>query len=59
MPPKRVQGAGRTLSEPGFASSTFSSITSSENRSVVTAIGLFAVGVAFLHSSWSEYLLPA
>ncbi|KAF2457794.1 hypothetical protein BDY21DRAFT_371349 [Lineolata rhizophorae] len=33
-------------------------ITSSENRTVVTAVGLFAVGVAFLHSSWSEILLP-
>ncbi|KAF2191334.1 hypothetical protein K469DRAFT_720328 [Zopfia rhizophila CBS 207.26] len=59
MPPKSIhQGKGRTLQEPSYARTAMQSITSQENRSVVTAIGLFAVGVAFLHSSWSEILLP-
>ncbi|KAJ4305205.1 hypothetical protein N0V90_000736 [Kalmusia sp. IMI 367209] len=60
MSPKVVKG-GRTLgsSEPNFASGAYQTVMSKENRSVVTAIGMFAVGVAFLHSSWAEILLPA
>ncbi|KAK3203493.1 hypothetical protein GRF29_112g1481867 [Pseudopithomyces chartarum] len=58
MPPKTARG-GRTLAEPNFATSTYQSIMSKENRSVVTAIGLFAIGVTFLHSSWAEILIPA
>ncbi|CBX99970.1 hypothetical protein LEMA_uP075590.1 [Plenodomus lingam JN3] len=59
MPPKHIQGKGRTLKEPNFAQSTLRALTSAENRSVVGAIGLFAIGVTFLHSSWAEILLPA
>ncbi|KAF2000062.1 hypothetical protein P154DRAFT_522852 [Amniculicola lignicola CBS 123094] len=57
MPPK-IQGKGRTVAEPSYAASIYQTIASSENRSVVTSIGMFAIGVAFLHSSWSELLLP-
>ncbi|KAH7552474.1 hypothetical protein BM1_08425 [Bipolaris maydis] len=65
MPPKYMTGKGRTVQEPSFASSTISAFTSKENRSIVTAAGMFAwgadedLGVAFLHSSWAEILLPA
>ncbi|OAL00684.1 hypothetical protein IQ06DRAFT_293957 [Phaeosphaeriaceae sp. SRC1lsM3a] len=59
MPPKQVSGKGRTLAEPSFAQSTLRAFTDKENRSVVTAVGLFAIGVTFLHSSWAEILLPA
>ncbi|KAF1836197.1 hypothetical protein BDW02DRAFT_628955 [Decorospora gaudefroyi] len=59
MPPKQMTGKGRAVAEPSFASSTVQAFTSAENRSVVTAIGLFAIGVTFLHSSWAEMLLPA
>ncbi|KAF2852992.1 hypothetical protein T440DRAFT_445884 [Plenodomus tracheiphilus IPT5] len=59
MPPKHIQGKGRTLNEPNFAQSALQAFTSAENRSVVGAIGMFAVGVTFLHSSWAEILLPA
>ncbi|KAF3050209.1 hypothetical protein E8E11_008744 [Didymella keratinophila] len=59
MPPKQLNGKGRTVAEPSFAQSTIQGLTSAENRSVVTAIGLFAIGVTFLHSSWAEILLPA
>ncbi|PVI06214.1 hypothetical protein DM02DRAFT_515187 [Periconia macrospinosa] len=58
MPPK-IAGKGRTLAEPSFAQSTYQYFTSKENRSVVTAVGMFAIGVTFLHSSWAEILLPA
>jgi hypothetical protein len=38
-----MTGKGRTLNEPSLASSTISAFTSKENRSIVTAAGLFAV----------------
>ncbi|KAF3042386.1 hypothetical protein E8E12_006739 [Didymella heteroderae] len=59
MAPKQINGKGRTVAEPSFAQTTIQGLTSAENRSVVTAIGLFAIGVTFLHSSWAEILLPA
>jgi hypothetical protein len=61
MPPKRVQAGGRSnaAEAAGYGRSAVSSLTSAENRGVVSAIGLFVIGVAFLHSSWSEILLPA
>ncbi|KZM28386.1 ATP-dependent peptidase [Ascochyta rabiei] len=60
MPPKQLNGkGGRPSAEPSFARNTIQGLTSPENRSVVTAIGLFAIGVTFLHSSWAEILLPA
>lgn len=49
MPPKTARG-GRTLAEPNFATSTYQSIMSKENRSVVTAIGLFAVSASMTHA---------
>ncbi|KAF2738190.1 hypothetical protein EJ04DRAFT_509854 [Polyplosphaeria fusca] len=58
MPPKTVKSRQQAR-EPSYASNTLAMFTDKENRGVVTAIGLFAVGVAFLHSSWSEILLPA
>ncbi|ORY02951.1 hypothetical protein BCR34DRAFT_492740 [Clohesyomyces aquaticus] len=58
MPPKGIKPRAPTA-EPNYARSVVQGLTSPDNRSVVTAIGLFAVGVAFLHSSWSEILLPA
>ncbi|KAI4665087.1 uncharacterized protein J4E79_003387 [Alternaria viburni] len=42
MPPKQMTGKGRTLNEPSFASSTISAFTSKDNRSIVTAAGMFA-----------------
>jgi hypothetical protein len=38
-----MTGKGRTVAEPSFASSTVQAFTSKENRSIVTAAGLFAV----------------
>ncbi|KAF1921097.1 hypothetical protein BDU57DRAFT_509708 [Ampelomyces quisqualis] len=59
MPPKQGHGKGRTLAEPSFVRTTLRAFADKENRSVVTAVGMFAIGVAFLHSSWAEILLPA
>jgi len=50
MPPKRTPiGRGVQAAEPGYGKSVLSGLTSAENRSVVTAIGMFAV-------SWSWFL---
>ncbi|KAF1825983.1 uncharacterized protein K489DRAFT_376376 [Dissoconium aciculare CBS 342.82] len=59
MAPKgRGLPGGRAPAQQGFASTAYQAITSSDNRSVVTSIAFFAAGVAFLSSSWSEFLLP-
>ncbi|KAL1301789.1 hypothetical protein AAFC00_005984 [Neodothiora populina] len=52
MPPKRQQ------QQQGYARTILNELSSPDNRSVVTAVTVFATGVAFLHSSWSEILLP-
>ena len=54
MPPKQVNyGKGRTLNEPNFAQSAFHAITSSDNRSVVTAIGMFAVRISTIPMAYA------
>ncbi|KAK3112108.1 hypothetical protein LTR53_011948 [Teratosphaeriaceae sp. CCFEE 6253] len=61
MPPKRQIGGtaiGRPAPREGYARRVIAELTSPENRSVVTSIAFFAAGIAFLHSSWSEVLLP-
>ncbi|PKS07472.1 hypothetical protein jhhlp_006076 [Lomentospora prolificans] len=63
MPPKQqrivVQRAGGPGPQPqGFFSSTYSTLTSPENASVVRSILAFGAAVAVLSSSWAELLLP-
>ncbi|KJX92485.1 hypothetical protein TI39_contig5847g00004 [Zymoseptoria brevis] len=66
MPPKPSSrsaiGPGRTTGQQrggfSYARDTMNWVANPENRTVVTAVGFFAAGVAFLHSSWSEILLP-
>ncbi|KXS93609.1 hypothetical protein AC578_7805, partial [Pseudocercospora eumusae] len=61
MPPKVVKGSivrSRQPQRGNIAKETYNVITDPENRSVVTALAFFVGGVAFLHSSWSEILLP-
>ncbi|KAI7777336.1 hypothetical protein LA080_003788 [Diaporthe eres] len=60
MPPKKVyvQPAGSRRQPKGFFASTYDSLTSPENSSMVKAIAAFGVGVTFLASSWGEFLLP-
>ncbi|KAI9835421.1 MAG: hypothetical protein M1819_002339 [Sarea resinae] len=65
MPPKTqrvvVQPASsgrRGGSQPGALKTVWNEVTSPDNRTVVTALGMFVGAVAFLGSSWSEVLLP-
>ncbi|TKA49582.1 hypothetical protein B0A54_00249 [Friedmanniomyces endolithicus] len=61
MPPKRQIGGtavGRPAQRGGYARQVIGELSSPENRSVVISVAFFAAGVAFLHSSWSEILLP-
>lgn len=52
------KAGGQTYKPKGFFQSTYDSLTSPENASFVKAIAAFAVGTAFLASSWGEFLLP-
>ncbi|KAL4901772.1 hypothetical protein BDW74DRAFT_159490 [Aspergillus multicolor] len=45
-------------SEQGFFSAAYEQITSPEHTTIVRSILVFGAGVAFLHSSLSELLLP-
>ncbi|KAK6428987.1 hypothetical protein LTR95_014866 [Oleoguttula sp. CCFEE 5521] len=60
MPPKgQIRGVPAAKQQPGnYAQTTLNAIRDPENRTVVIAVSFFAAGVAFLHSSWSEILLP-
>ncbi|EAA61951.1 hypothetical protein AN9118.2 [Aspergillus nidulans FGSC A4] len=45
-------------SEKSFFSAAYEQITSPEHKTIVRSILVFGAGVAFLHSSLSELLLP-
>jgi hypothetical protein len=54
MPPKQINGkGGRTLAEPSFVQTTLQAFTDKENRSVVAAVGMFAVRIPD-RWSWTE-----
>lgn len=53
-----VEKAGAPAKAKGFFRSTYDTLTSPDNASVVKGIAAFAVGTAFLASSWAEFLLP-
>ncbi|KAL5334856.1 hypothetical protein BJX70DRAFT_402157 [Aspergillus crustosus] len=44
--------------EQGFLSAAYEQITAPDNATIVRSILIFGAGVAFLHSSLSELLLP-
>ncbi|KAF1983650.1 hypothetical protein K402DRAFT_396405 [Aulographum hederae CBS 113979] len=56
------RGGGYSLKggkvQDSYVRSVYQALTSADNRTAVTAVGLFAAGVAFLSSSYSELLLP-
>ncbi|CZR53308.1 probable component of translocase of the outer mitochondrial membrane complex [Phialocephala subalpina] len=63
MAPKqqRIQVAKadpRRPAQKGYIASTYQTLTSPENASVVRSIAVFGAAVAFFSSSWSEFLLP-
>ncbi|KAF2663114.1 hypothetical protein BT63DRAFT_461632 [Microthyrium microscopicum] len=55
MAPKAVRSKQQAK---GVVRTMTDEMMKSENRSVITAVGVFAVGVAFLHSSLAELLIP-
>ncbi|KAA8645596.1 putative TOM core complex subunit Tom6 [Aspergillus tanneri] len=57
MAPKQViVSSGRP--QKGFLSAAYDEITHPENATIVRSLLVFGAGVAFLHSSLSELLLP-
>ncbi|KAJ5180854.1 hypothetical protein N7492_004064 [Penicillium capsulatum] len=54
MAPKRTNPAA----PKGFLSTVYDEATSPENTTIVRSILVFGAGVAFLHSSLGEFLLP-
>ncbi|KAK3949196.1 hypothetical protein QBC32DRAFT_317047 [Pseudoneurospora amorphoporcata] len=58
MPSARyIERPGGSRKSKGFIRSTYDSLTSAENASVVRSIALFGAAVAFLSSSWGELLV--
>ena len=53
MPPRQVT-RGR-VEEPSYVRSVFGALISADNRSVVTAVGLFAVSTLHLYRSSSIF----
>ncbi|KAL0465174.1 hypothetical protein QR685DRAFT_558082 [Neurospora intermedia] len=54
---KYIERPGGSRKSKGFIRSTYDSLTSSENASVVRSIAFFGAAVAFLSSSWGEMLV--
>ncbi|KAK3485114.1 hypothetical protein B0T13DRAFT_84503 [Neurospora crassa] len=54
---KYIERPGGSRKSKGFIRSTYDSLTSSENASVVRSIAAFGAAVAFLSSSWGEMLV--
>ncbi|KAK4452598.1 hypothetical protein QBC34DRAFT_377095 [Podospora aff. communis PSN243] len=49
--------APKSRASKGIFASTYSTMTSPENAAVVKSVAAFGVAVAFLSSSWAEYIL--
>ncbi|KAA6415504.1 MAG: TOM core complex subunit Tom6 [Lasallia pustulata] len=65
MPPKPTSArtSARIHAQPassprGSLGGAWTELTAAENQSVVRAVAVFAVAVAFFASSWSEFLIP-
>ncbi|KAH8887850.1 hypothetical protein GQ53DRAFT_826840 [Thozetella sp. PMI_491] len=56
MPPRYASIQGGPPPSKGFFKSTYDTLTSADNASMVRSIAAFGVAVAFLSSSWSEWL---
>lgn len=54
MAPKQLNGKGGRTAEPSFARSAVQGLTSAENRSIVTSIGLFAVSLPCIQNEDDE-----
>ncbi|EKV11557.1 TOM core complex subunit Tom6, putative [Penicillium digitatum PHI26] len=56
-PNKRIVSSG-SRQQKGFVSTLYDEATNPENRTIVRSIVIFGAGIAFLHSSFGEFLLP-
>ncbi|RAH49450.1 putative TOM core complex subunit Tom6 [Aspergillus brunneoviolaceus CBS 621.78] len=56
MVPRQRVVSGRP--QKGFLSTAYEELTAAENATIVRSLLVFGVGVAFLHSSLGELLLP-
>ncbi|CEJ55112.1 hypothetical protein PMG11_01387 [Penicillium brasilianum] len=58
MAPKRVAVSNSARPQKGFLSTVYDEATNPENATIVRSLLVFGAGVAFLHSSLGELLLP-
>ncbi|KAJ6104123.1 hypothetical protein N7523_010443 [Penicillium sp. IBT 18751x] len=58
MAPNRVVVSSNGRPQKGFMSTIYDEATSPENTTIVRSLLIFGAGVAFLHSSLGEFLLP-
>ncbi|KAJ5109702.1 hypothetical protein N7532_002347 [Penicillium argentinense] len=58
MAPNRVVVSNNSRPSKGFFSTVYDEATSPENTTIVRSLLVFGAGVAFLHSSLGELLLP-
>ncbi|KAH1271600.1 hypothetical protein KXW98_009192 [Aspergillus fumigatus] len=57
-PNQRVVAARSGRPQKGFFGAAYEELTAPENATIVRSLLVFGAGVAFLHSSLSEFLLP-
>ncbi|OQD72606.1 hypothetical protein PENDEC_c020G01112 [Penicillium decumbens] len=58
MAPNRVVVSNNGRPQKSFMSTIYDEATSPENTTIVRSLLVFSAGVAFLHSSLGEILLP-
>ncbi|KAJ5312987.1 hypothetical protein PENANT_c018G10325 [Penicillium antarcticum] len=57
-PNQRIVHSGSGRAQKGFVSTVYDEATNPENKTIVRSLLIFGAGVAFLHSSLGEFLLP-
>ncbi|KAJ5175613.1 uncharacterized protein N7482_001490 [Penicillium canariense] len=58
MAPNRAVVSNSSRPQKGFLSTVYDEATNPENTTLVRSLLVFGAGVAFLHSSLGEFLLP-
>ncbi|CAG8218264.1 unnamed protein product [Penicillium olsonii] len=56
-PNQRIVPSG-SRPQKGWVSTAYDEATNPENKTIVRSIMVFGAGIAFLHSSFGEFLLP-
>jgi len=47
----------KAIKQKGYPQTVLDEIMKTDNRELVTAVGVFAAAVAVLHMGWAEFLL--